>query len=89
MFPTVIARLENRSFTSGYPGNGLPETRLTVGLTLSTGAGPVVYTVITDAVGTWAVDTGRAVPVSGALLPGGFEVFLQLAPWILCRAMAY
>lgn len=39
MFPTIVARLENRSFTSGYPGNGLPDTRFTIGLTLNTGAG--------------------------------------------------
>ena len=39
MLPTVIARLENRSFTSGYPPSGLPATRFTIGLSLNTGAG--------------------------------------------------
>lgn len=39
MLPTIVARFENRTRTSGYPATGLPDTRLTIGVTLSTGAG--------------------------------------------------
>lgn len=38
-FPTIAARFENRNRTSLYPPSGLPDTRLTIGFTIATGAG--------------------------------------------------
>lgn len=39
MMPTVVGRFEHRSYLGGYPSGGLPDTRVTLGVQISTGAG--------------------------------------------------